>query len=197
MTEYDRLVNILTDFVCVYCPVCAKKLDAVTAQTTIKNSGDQDSVISWRNKTCPDGHGTFGVDYRWGTHDGNPDAVFEANPDLFKICGHCGKPVKGHASAAKEWLCHPDEGVDCYRLVTVYDHPADAKGDCDQCKSPRRFDQLRFQTLAPEGHTCDHPKTACPGDQWVCPTCGRNWWAENDGLGSLYIWWMTKPNEGK
>lgn len=83
MNEYDRLVDILTDLVCKFCPVCAKRLKEVTAQSTITNSGAQNGTVSWRNKTCPDGHGSFGVDYRWDPHDGNPDAIFEANPELF------------------------------------------------------------------------------------------------------------------
>jgi hypothetical protein len=27
-------------------------------------------------------------------------------------------------------LCHPDDGLDCYRLVTVYKHPID---NCPHC----------------------------------------------------------------
>lgn len=42
-----------------------------------------------------------------------------------------------------------------------------------------------------ERHTCDHPKTAAPGDIWTCPVCKREWLAQTDGLGSLYIWWVT------
>jgi hypothetical protein len=146
MNEYDRLVDILNKL-CKFCPVCAKELKLVKAQAEIKNSGDQDSNVSWYFKSCPDGHGSIGVDYRWGTHDGNPDALFEFDPNLFKICGHCGESMKGYASAAKEWLCHPDEGMDCYRLVTVYNHPADAAGNCERCQKPGSFDQLRYQTI--------------------------------------------------
>jgi hypothetical protein len=43
-------------------------------------------------------------------------------------CSHCGEPMRGLAGLTVEGvhyrLCHPDEGMDCYRLVTVYRHPA-------------------------------------------------------------------------
>ncbi len=44
-----------------------------------------------------------------------------------RTCSHCGGPQQG--SAGISWgivhydLCHPDEGMDCYHLVTVYRHP--------------------------------------------------------------------------
>lgn len=84
MSEYDRLVDILNKL-CRYCTVCAKELKLVTAQATIKNSGAQNGTVSWYYKTCPDGHGSFGVDHRWDPHDGYPDAVFEVNPELFDL----------------------------------------------------------------------------------------------------------------
>jgi hypothetical protein len=127
MNEYDRQIEIMTKL-CKFCPVCAKELLKVKAQVEIKNSGAKDGVVSWYNKTCPDGHGSFGVDYRWDPKDGQLDAVFEFNQDLFKICGHCNESMKGYASWGDTWLCHPDEGLDCYRLVTVYKHPRDAAG---------------------------------------------------------------------
>ena len=34
-------------------------------------------------------------------------------------CAHCANEMRGHASAGAQSLCHPDEGLDCYRLVTV------------------------------------------------------------------------------
>jgi transcriptional regulator with XRE-family HTH domain len=40
------------------------------------------------------------------------------------ICGHCGEPQRGYASLWGIPLCHPNEGLDCYRLVTVYGHGA-------------------------------------------------------------------------
>jgi hypothetical protein len=42
-------------------------------------------------------------------------------------CGHCLGPMRGHAAisdaSGETWLCHPDQGLDCYRLVTLYGHP--------------------------------------------------------------------------
>ncbi len=38
------------------------------------------------------------------------------------ICGHCRQRAIGHASVGKVRVCHPDSGMDCYRLVTVYRH---------------------------------------------------------------------------
>ena len=42
-------------------------------------------------------------------------------------CSHCGARMRGSAAiieGAKHYnLCHPDEGMDCYRLVTIYKHP--------------------------------------------------------------------------
>jgi hypothetical protein len=40
------------------------------------------------------------------------------------ICGHCGGPLRGYATLGNIKLCHPDEGMDCYRLVTLYGHGA-------------------------------------------------------------------------
>lgn len=43
------------------------------------------------------------------------------------ICAHCGNEQQGYASVHKGGvnypLCHPDEGLDCYHLVTVYHEP--------------------------------------------------------------------------
>lgn len=47
-------------------------------------------------------------------------------------CWHCGQPAQGYATAGKARLCHPDDGMDCYRLVTVYKHPLTG-GDCGVC----------------------------------------------------------------
>lgn len=39
-------------------------------------------------------------------------------------CGHCGLQLLGYGTAETgEKLCHPDQpAMDCYRLVTVYQH---------------------------------------------------------------------------
>lgn len=42
-------------------------------------------------------------------------------------CDHCGREQRGYAHLYREGknhaLCHPDEGLDCYRLVTMYGEP--------------------------------------------------------------------------
>lgn len=42
-------------------------------------------------------------------------------------CSHCQCIMRGSAGLTLDGvhypLCHPDEGMDCYRLVTVYKHP--------------------------------------------------------------------------
>lgn len=53
------------------------------------------------------------------TRAGRPPA-----PGAGRICAHCGGPMRGYASAGDAWLCHPDSGIDCYHLVTLYGHPA-------------------------------------------------------------------------
>lgn len=45
-------------------------------------------------------------------------------------CRHCWRPQRGRASVYGEPVCHPDQGMDCYHLVTVYGHPM----PCDKCK---------------------------------------------------------------
>lgn len=41
-----------------------------------------------------------------------------------KTCAHCGKRFQVGGSLTRDGktypLCHPDEGLDCYHLVTVY-----------------------------------------------------------------------------
>jgi hypothetical protein len=27
-------------------------------------------------------------------------------------------------------------------------------------------------------HTCAPPSEAWPGDEWTCPKCGKEWWAD-------------------
>lgn len=45
------------------------------------------------------------------------------NPKPRRICAHCTRPMRGYATVGGDYLCHPDVGLDCYRLVTIYDHP--------------------------------------------------------------------------
>lgn len=52
-----------------------------------------------------------------------------------RICGHCERLMRGMASAGDVWLCHPDSGVDCYHLVTLYGHPT----PCDRLEADERY----------------------------------------------------------
>lgn len=40
-----------------------------------------------------------------------------------RICAYCHQPMQGVASAGNEWLCHPNDGLDYYRLVTIHRMP--------------------------------------------------------------------------
>lgn len=49
-------------------------------------------------------------------------------PPVRETCAHCQRPnrgvaVSGYATVDGKFVCHPDVGVDCYRLVTLYKHP--------------------------------------------------------------------------
>lgn len=44
-------------------------------------------------------------------------------------CGHCGRVQDGYAAVGNTPLCHPDEGMDCFKLVTLYGHAT----PCDTC----------------------------------------------------------------
>lgn len=54
-----------------------------------------------------------------------------------KACAHCGNPTRGVAGYIENGvdyaLCHPDDGMDCYFLVTVMGHERNA--DCRTCQS--------------------------------------------------------------
>lgn len=45
-------------------------------------------------------------------------------------CAHCAKPVRGWATVGVQRLCHPNEGLDCYRRVTVYGCSMPCSGSC-------------------------------------------------------------------
>lgn len=47
------------------------------------------------------------------------------------LCAHCLSPQQGYASVGDAPLCHPDEGMDCYFLVTVYRHGMPCDRDCN------------------------------------------------------------------
>jgi hypothetical protein len=50
------------------------------------------------------------------------------------ICAHCKQPQRGRASICIDddlfYLCHPNEGMDCYRLVTIYQHTLSGPCPC-------------------------------------------------------------------
>ena len=54
-------------------------------------------------------------------------------PDDLTRCAHCRGPVRGYASANGRPLCHPDFGLDCYHLATVYQHDV----PCQPCADVR------------------------------------------------------------
>lgn len=65
---------------------------------------------------------------------------------ITRVCAHCQGAMRGFSSVNDDWLCHPDEGPDCYRLVTVYHHPM----PCLQCPGKTGINTLE-QTLNPDG----------------------------------------------
>ena len=46
-------------------------------------------------------------------------------------CGHCRREPLGFAEIRDQRVCHPDYGIDCYRLVLVYGHPMPCQACCD------------------------------------------------------------------
>jgi hypothetical protein len=71
-------------------------------------------------------------------------------------CGHCGNPMRGYATAYRAGsalpvpLCHPDDGMDCYHLVTVYQHPM----PCEDCAA-----QVAATAHGSRRCTCGHLET--------------------------------------
>lgn len=51
-------------------------------------------------------------------------------------CAHCLGPQGGSAQVNDSPLCHPADGLDCYRLVTVYGHAM----PCTECVLARQSD---------------------------------------------------------
>lgn len=58
------------------------------------------------------------------------------------FCGHCKRPMRGFAMADGVYLCHPDVGMDCYHLVTVYGHEVGRDGSCQQCANPETVQEM-------------------------------------------------------
>jgi hypothetical protein len=55
-------------------------------------------------------------------------------------CAHCGGAQRGYGMADTSPLCHIDDPrQDCYRLVTVYGHPA----PCQPCTDARQYDDAQ------------------------------------------------------
>jgi len=67
-------------------------------------------------------------------------SVLMADIIIRRTCGHCRQPMRGYASHNNIWLCHPDEGLDCYRLVTVFAHPV----PCFQCASTLNDEEVEM-----------------------------------------------------
>lgn len=66
--------------------------------------------------------------------------VGENSPD----CAHCGLPERvGYSVVKGRYLCHTDEGLDCYRLVTVYGHLM----PCMSCIAKRQRIQEELDNL--------------------------------------------------
>ena len=42
-------------------------------------------------------------------------------------CHHCGRSGQTYGRLSNHPLCHPNVGMDCYRLVTVYHEPLGAR----------------------------------------------------------------------
>lgn len=54
------------------------------------------------------------------------------------VCAHCGQPARGMAHVGDDRLCHPDSGMDCYHLVTVWGHQrTGALETCSKCISDK------------------------------------------------------------
>lgn len=67
-----------------------------------------------------------------------------------KICAHCGNSLRGYGSVNSSYLCHPDVGMDCYRLVTVYGEPMGARkpgGELHCKRTPIPDNPLPFHGL--------------------------------------------------
>ncbi len=39
------------------------------------------------------------------------------------VCAHCQQSAQGYATVGGDRVCHVDNMMDCYRLVTLYRHP--------------------------------------------------------------------------
>lgn len=80
----------------------------------------------------PDGSDHANTNGTWSTAvDYSDEAVYG---DREQTCGHCGRVQDGYAAVGNVPLCHPDTGMDCFKLVTLYGHGA----PCGMCKPDTR-----------------------------------------------------------
>lgn len=92
------------------------------------------------------------------------DNLHQSRPEL-RICGHCCLVMQGYASLGDTWLCHPDEGLDCYSAVTLHQHPM----RCTVCDPSLRYgstwDEVKARMIAED-----------PDRDWThrCENCGTN-----------------------
>jgi hypothetical protein len=61
--------------------------------------------------------------------------VVEALNGHEPTCGHCGGPLRGYGNVHGVKVCHPDDGLDCYALVTLAGHDM----PCETLDADRRY----------------------------------------------------------
>lgn len=73
------------------------------------------------SRLCAHADAYYDTDLGWNCPQCEDDAL-----GATRICTHCQQPQRGFASLTLSGiefpLCHPDTGMDCYRLVTIYRH---------------------------------------------------------------------------
>jgi transcriptional regulator with XRE-family HTH domain len=85
------------------------------------------------------------------------------------VCGHCGGSLRGYASLGDVKLCHPDDGMDCYRLVTVYGHGAPCITQPCYDPEPWRRSEAQTWNWTP---TADGGAYSGPHGPDICPAIG-------------------------
>jgi hypothetical protein len=73
------------------------------------------------------------------TYHPNHHPISQATPPVAALpdraCAHCGGPQRGYGRAEGKPLCHPDDGLDCYNLVTMSGHDM----PCGTLDADRRY----------------------------------------------------------
>ena len=90
---------------------------------------------------------------------------FDANAEVMKFCGRCGKPRK-----AQGWKCES----------CGYEGNAETMKFCGQCGKPRKPSGWKCESCGYEGNAeamkfcgqCGKPRQA-QDDSWTCPNCGQ------------------------